>query len=255
MGVVTGVSPHPSSLMNSLMSTGSSTGSSTSLATRDCSSTLSCSYCSFCSSDNYFFIKHLFLAHCSECTFFVVCGISSCRHEFKTGASFSSYLSHCNQKHCHWKEVLSKSADFEIINTSGAILLASNSQVHCHREDIIDNAKMGTTVECNSIHKCDSNENHNDLPLVAARFLINLKEKYKLTQSSLNFILDSVVDIITIISKSIEKSVQERIGQSAYSDLSLSTCFTVLNPFANLMTEYQQTQFYKENLGLVVSYY
>ena len=125
MGVVTGVSPHPSSLMNSLMST----GSSTSLATRDCSSTLSSSYCSFCSSDNYFFIKHLFLAHCSECTFFVVCGISSCRHEFKTGASFSSYLSHCNQKHCHWKEVLSKSADFEIINTSGAILLASNSQV------------------------------------------------------------------------------------------------------------------------------
>ena len=91
-----------------------------------------------------------------------------------------------------------------------------------------------------------------DIVLASARFLITLKEKYRLTQASLDFVLDSVDDIIKLTCQSIGNSVQKLLNDAG-SDVSLSSCFPITNPFLNLRTEYQQTKFYKEYLGLVVS--
>jgi hypothetical protein len=92
---------------------------------------------------------------------------------------------------------------------------------------------------CNNTELTVSSE---DVELAAARFLLTLKEKYRLTQASLNFALQSVGDIISITCRSIEHAVHQELSES---DISPSPCcFHTPDPFSNLKTEYQQTKFY-----------
>ena len=86
-----------------------------------------------------------------------------------------------------------------------------------------------------------------DMKLAAARFLLTLKEKYRLTQASLNFAVESVTDIIQVTSQCIQNSVCKELGDISSMPTSFQTC----DPFSELRTEYQQTKFYKDNFGLV----
>lgn len=91
---------------------------------------------------------------------------------------------------------------------------------------------------------------------MGAQFLLNLKEKYKVTQVALDFVLNAVVKFISIASAEIKHKVFDKLkelnGESDSEDL--NDCFLPINPFSQLRTEYEQTKFYKEQLGLIVSY-
>ena len=47
-------------------------------------------------------IKHSFGAHSMEATFRFNCGIKGCLHQFRSGATFSSFKSHASRKHPNW---------------------------------------------------------------------------------------------------------------------------------------------------------
>lgn len=86
----------------------------------------------------------------------------------------------------------------------------------------------------------------------AALFLLNIKERYQLTQSSLDFITQQMVYFVV---DDIAEIVSEHLSNERVSEIS---SFTVQldsyhNSFIHLQTEYTQNKFYQENFNLVVS--
>lgn len=209
-----------------------------------------CNYCSFCSDDNLAFVKHLFQAHSSESSFHYVCGITNCPHTFKAPITYATFLTHCNRKHSNWREALSRQ---DITKSS------SQSEDHLSLDSGDSPEEDHDTQEAMDLQRSapdspSSNESptisDEDIKLAGARFLLTLKEKYRLTQASLNFALESVHDIIKITSQSIHNSVCKELEDGSFPPT--SGCFQTYDPFSNLRTEYQQTKFYKDNFGLVV---
>ena len=194
-------------------------------------------------------MKHVFQAHCSESNFHYVCGITDCPHAFKTGATYASFLTHCNRKHSNWREILGRKLclQFQIFPELDDHSASSEGQPDVQEP-------MNLQQYDHSHDLCSSNElltmSSEKVELAAARFLLTLKEKYRLTQASLNFALESVSDIINITSRNIEHAVCQELSESGISPS--PSCFHTPDPFSNLKTEYQQTKFHRDNFGLIV---
>ena len=209
-----------------------------------------CNYCSFCSDDNLTFVKHIFQAHSSESSFHYVCGITNCSHTFKADTTYATFLTHCNRKHSNWREALSKQVITESRSQPGdSFQPESGDNPEADDDDAQETMDLGELVN-HPLSNESVTTSDEDIELAAARFLLTLKEKYRLTQASLNFALESVDDIIKITSQRIQHSVYKELDDSGLS-LTFS-CFQMCNPFSNLRTEYQQTKFYKDNFGLIV---
>ena len=89
----------------------------------------------------------------------------------------------------------------------------------------------------------------------AALFLVTLKEKYALTQSTIDFAVGQVNGIMTYVAEDLKASME-----SALREVSLETgaevpdlvgCYEECRPF---IWRLMQTKFYRENFSLVVSY-
>ena len=207
-----------------------------------------CDYCSFCSDDNLIYAKHVFQAHCSESNFHYVCGITNCPHAFKTGATYASFLTHCNRKHSNWREILGRNLCLQFQRPLELDRIVDGQP---DAQEPMDLQQLNFD---DSLDLCGRNEltvSNEDVELAAARFLLTLKEKYRLTQASLNFALESVSDIINVTCRSIEHAVHQELGESGISPP--PCCFHTPDPFSNLKTEYQQTKFYRDHFGLIVS--
>lgn len=91
---------------------------------------------------------------------------------------------------------------------------------------------------------------------MVALFLLTLKEKHCLTQSSINFAVTQVTDMFEFIAADIKSSIEGKLKDSLNEAgvilPDLAECFNG-NPFDGLMSEHMQTKFYRENFYLVVS--
>ena len=92
----------------------------------------------------------------------------------------------------------------------------------------------------------------NRLLRFAALFLLNAKERYQLTQSSLDFITQQIHYFVV---DDIAEIVSEHLSNEGVSEISSFTeqLDSYRNPFIHLQTEYMQNNFYRENFKLVVS--
>lgn len=208
-----------------------------------------CDYCCFCSENRIVFIKHQFQAHRFESNFSYKCEIPRCDHVFATGSSYASFLTHCNRKHDKWREVLS--------------VTISEPQQTCEPNSTDQNSREDETVlnysDSVDLLNCEDLEHHStskeDIERACAQFLLIFKEKYRLTQTAVNFAVTSLIDILNVTSRDIEQSVRAQlVGVDPSIDSLLSGCFTSPDPFINLRTEYQQNKYYRDNLGLIVRY-
>ncbi len=87
----------------------------------------------------------------------------------------------------------------------------------------------------------------------AAQFLLTLKERYCITQTAVNFAVGSVNQMVAHVCKELHDSVVETLQENEIAiPPALDDCFTPVEPFGGLATEYQQTKYYRENFGLVV---
>ncbi len=88
----------------------------------------------------------------------------------------------------------------------------------------------------------------------AAQFLLTLKEKYRLTQAAVDFGVGSVNQIVSHVCDELHRSVGEILQESHnVIPAALDEAFTPIQPFEGLTTEYQQSKYYREHFGLVVS--
>ena len=83
----------------------------------------------------------------------------------------------------------------------------------------------------------------------AALFLLTFQERFKLSQSAINFAVGSINTIVDSVCKSVQSSLEGEVSATR-----LTESFDEReDPFAPLKTVYMQSKFYREHFGLVVS--
>lgn len=215
-----------------------------------------CNHCSFQSNNKLILIQHVFEAHGSDNgSFFYTCVVPSCIHRFKSGSTYSGFLTHCMRKHPGWREALRNDEchTSSLSSTSSTGSMSEGTDVLSDEDMVIED--LGYANESADNNGCRDERTVN-IDVMGAQFLLNLKEKYKVTQVALDFVLNAVVKFISIASAEIKHKVFDKLKElNGESDLEdLNDCFLPINPFSQLRTEYEQTKFYKEQLGLIVSY-
>ena len=206
-----------------------------------------CAFCVFRSSSGIKFVKHLFEAHSLNASFLYQCGISSCTHLFSTGSTFETFRSHCIRKHHDWQhgfipnlELIQDQEDDDV-STSSVVpvevpvhVTVRDGTLHDYAFQEVSTTYLNCDVEYGAVVQKEA------IKTAAAKFILTLKEKYKLTQAALDYALNEV-DKLLLMSW---EAVEQRIDPEPY-----------LSPFDDLKTEYQQTKYYKEKFGLIVSVY
>ena len=96
-----------------------------------------------------------------------------------------------------------------------------------------------------------------DIQKTAAIFLLTLKEKYRLTQSAVDFAVGYVRQMISLMCEQSKQSVTDALCMTDQSgDIpDLTGCFEHADIFSGLETEYLQTKFYKSHFNLVVRHF
>lgn len=226
-----------------------------------------CSFCSFRSANGVEFVKHLFEAHSYEANFWYECGISSCTRVFTTGTSFDAFRGHCARKHHNWQVdftptsepageeedsyVLSGcTADREVSETDHMIDTEDDVESTDNMDTSANDLDMSDHLSNTVAHGAEqpvSNMQSANVKTAVAKFILTLKEKFKLTQTSLNYTVKAVEELLLLSNKSLEQSIADNLGLTD-SPLGLHS-----SPFDDLRTEHQQTKFFRENFGLIVS--
>ena len=212
-----------------------------------------CSFCLFQSTDKIEIVKHLFQAHNSENDFNYVCGISSCTRTFTKGSSFDAFCSHCARYHHNWRELLSE----ENMDTTCTDVPTTEDHSIADCGEIMEGTFDHNFDESRML--TDFNNDHvvnrvDTVKMAAANLVLTLKEKYKLSQSSIDYTIKSVEELTMLSTNSIKQSVMSNLHASGFTiNPSFDACFSSGSPFMGLKTEYQQTNFFRENFGLVVS--
>jgi len=149
------------------------------------------------------------------------------------------------RKHPGWRESL---------NEDHSIDSSEDTDVDSDEEDMAVEESGYTISEIVDNNSYNMNDCEVNIDMIGAHFLLNLKEKYKVTQVALDFVLDKVVEFIAIASAKIKCNVLDKLKELNHDvEEILSDCFLPIDPFSQMRTEYEQTKFYKEHFGLIVS--
>lgn len=194
-----------------------------------------------------------------EPAFHFVCGIRGCLHSFKVGSTYSSFKSHASRKHPNWQESvndeaversppltpsLSEDLNSQILTLtqSGCPILTGQEFASGETACSLCTVQLLTTppLSCPSAQRA------------AALFLLTFQEKYKLSQSAINFAVGSINTIVDSVCESTQSSLQEALATGDVDAMKLYLD-ELESPFAQLQTEYKQSKFYREHFGLVVS--
>lgn len=81
--------------------------------------------------------------------------------------------------------------------------------------------------------------------------LLTLKERYKLTQTAVDFVLSQVKETVSLVTDEVKKGVKNSLAD--VDEETIDKCFETAELFDGLETEHMQTRFYQEHFGLIVS--
>lgn len=165
------------------------------------------------------------------------------RHTFESHSNEPNFKFACNIMFSNFHEVLlhhftfisiSEGQGHEILTDTGPVQGEPLPDIQA-ADNIMGDSELACTNICHFSY-------HDKLQRSAALFLLTLKEKYKLTQTALNFAVGQVQCMVNFALEDLKESMQ------------LSDDESVLNfdPFEDLKSEHMQTKFFKENFGLVV---
>ena len=202
-------------------------------------------------------MKHLFEVHNFESNFCYACEITLCRRIFVMGDSFNAFRSHCTHYHLNWKDTLNSMPNEDDDGDLTVNAIEMSSHVRTTR-DSVTAMDMRQSTELKEVASLDYNNGasvdnrHSDVEITAAHFILNLKEKFKLTQASLNFAIKSVEELVMVSANNVKQSVKNEVGNTAISNIP-DHCFVPESPFLNFKSEYQQTKFFKAHFNLIVS--
>ena len=189
-----------------------------------------CSFCDYYSTSGNDIVRHLFEAHSEEPGFVYECMLPECKRVFTTGASYSTFVSHSNRKHFNWRQQL-EYYDHDLSHLTDEEQGEERNEV----SQVASEASMAEVMNFNELTFDEVGTeciHSNDIcipqtSLLAAHFLLQLKEQHHATQAAINFTVKSVQDIIMLLQ------------QNSLSSIPNDGC-SIADPFHQLNTEYQQ---------------
>ena len=209
---------------------------------------LQCSFCCYCSSARLDLIEHAFSSHSFDPTFHFVCGIRSCLHRFKSGATFELFKTHAHRKHPHWQEDVNDSRPAVPMNASEISSLISSEVEHPASDPACPLTSTAFVPPSSGTVTLSDRTASTDIlspKHAAALFLLTFKEHYKISQKAVDYAVGAINTIIDSVHASVQAALQQSSGTTSVA--------LVADPFSELRTEYQQTTFYRQQFGLVVS--
>ena len=190
-----------------------------------------CPMCSDFSAPTFQLLQvHLFRVHSGD--FNVTC----CNIQFKTA---SAYRKHMQRNHRN------------VTTTS------SSSQVTLEHEEDVGATNLSWDPENSDASPSNSLNSEANI----AMWILKLKESNKLTQTSVNQILQHVSELCTItvfelgeaVNQALEAAGVKPDDVTGLKDL-FSTSSPLSQPFASLLTYHQQLKFYNTHLNFIVSH-
>jgi len=135
------------------------------------------------------YIKHLRLLHASQPDFKVTCGINGCQGVYNNIGTLNNHLYAMHNDGIvepNMMVVAATTPDKEAVPTSG-----NETTDHVPTEDSI----MYTDQDDIDDHAMEIDTSHENLQRSSALFLLGLKEKHKLTQATVDSMVDSVTTL------------------------------------------------------------
>lgn len=125
---------------------------------------------------------------------------------------------------------------------------------------------MNTTTEYNYILHLSASQGPTSQHVTAvdaeirrrssALFILKLKEKRHLTQTTIDDIIESSQILFAQSIEHVKAGVEDKLVEEGMQVHGLETLFkSIVDPFDGLMTRYQQERYFVENLGLIVSFH
>lgn len=86
-------------------------------------------------------------------------------------------------------------------------------------------------------------------------YLLKLKEHYRIPQVALDYVVEGTKGLLSQTIQHVEAAVSSKLSESEMVLNGLGDVFqNVINPFEGIDTEFLQEKYYREQLGLIVSY-
>ena len=212
-------------------------------------------------STNTTLVKHLFEVHSYEPSFMYACQIDNCPRAFMLGSTYSSFISHASRKHPNWRKTLDNAPPIKRLLPLIPMETVATEPSESSGEEIPSNTEPLEDLERMDYSADMPGEQYDDTDLsdgqkAAARFLLTLKERYRLSQVAVDFAVGAVKQIVSIIYENVKKSVTQSLEEKGLDipTHELEGLFTPIDIFEGLETEYQQTKFYRDHFGLVVGF-
>lgn len=203
-------------------------------------------------------LRHIGAVHSHDAGFNVFCGIEQCPRSFK---NYHSWRRHIRDKHPFMLPSRSTLpvAPSDIAETSDQQLPGNSAEVQDEDDDQHDHEQLdqpslsetdGAGLSCRGVDEDDIHKR------VEAIHILKFKERYKLSQTTVDNIISDVGEITTNIVSRLHERVADLLAQKQVPlDDEIKELFsdTSLRPFEKLKTEHKQVQYFRKHLGLVVS--
>ncbi len=197
-------------------------------------------------------IPHIRLVHSNQPGFCVTCGLDGCQRTFRNMKTFTNHM-----------------YQFHMISRAVAIphqvpsSMEREGESKSLDEDGYESPEDNAVLESPSTRDSDlPNTFEKELQSYAATWILKTREVYKLTQSAVNNIIQDVTALAQFLQDKARSAVEEVLSNAGVASSQIPDLQTVFNPdgpfgrpFRGLESTYQQTKYYREHFGLVVSHF
>lgn len=146
--------------------------------------TFTCTMCSAASHLKFHvsgYIKHLKIFHAHQPDFKVICGIGGCQRSYTNLGTFQNHIYGMHSDDCViTEERIESDNNAESENDCSSTNDTDHDEPYCE------------TIDTGSNQQCSSTQSHSIIQKSSALFLLGIKEKFKLTQSSVNGIVQGI---------------------------------------------------------------
>ena len=201
------------------------------------------------------YTRHVFESHSSIPNFEFTCGIQGCIRKFR---NYHTLKSHIVRNHSGEDlNSVPERFDSPSENTGSDIDTAENDECPSELDDDLDMDPEQLQTVCTM--QSGGLSGANQLQKSSALFLLTLKEKYRLTQTAVDFAVDQIKTTVEHIIDDLREGVAREVMNitSELSDDDKSRIYSVFdnakNPFSGIETQYLQSKYFEENFAVVVS--
>lgn len=192
------------------------------------------------------YLKHIQLFHSHQPSFSITCGLGGCLRTFR---NFQVYRNHVSTFH----------KGDQSLGDDGH---SSEDELSPPTLDGDDRESAGAYEDSDRIPERGSDICAEELQETSALFLMGLKEKHKLTQTSLQGIIEGVTGLMQCRMSVLQSAIQQQLKSTGVQSSVIATVDalfdqegSVCRPFHGLETQHQQMNFYRTHFNLIVSCY